>query len=43
MINNTQTNIKTYRKDNISHKAKSIDIEKLKLKNIFLEVKIIIK
>ena len=35
MINNTQTNIKTYRKDNISHKAKSIDIEKLKLKNIF--------
>ncbi len=34
IITHTQTNIKTYRKD-ISHKTKSIDEEKLKLKNIF--------
>ena len=34
IITHTQTNIKTYRKDS-SHKTKSIDEEKLKLKNIF--------
>ncbi len=35
ILTHTQTNIKTFRKDIISHKTKSLDEEKLKLKNIF--------
>ena len=35
ILTHTQTNIKTFRKDIMSHKTKSLDEEKLKLKNIF--------
>ena len=35
ILTHTQTNIKTFRKEIMSHKTKSLDEEKLKLKNVF--------
>ena len=38
MITQTQTNLKSFRKDNIVYKTKSIDEEKIKLKNILFGI-----